>query len=85
MENRYNIKATTVDHKPYVLFEYEEVTEKQMQYAIKSLPLAFREIEITNAETGEVIFTQYTSEEIFCPAFTPTESIDNFMLYMAGI
>lgn len=81
----YNIIADNFCSKPKIVFEYRDLTEKQMRYAVKCLACGFRKVEVTNNETGEVIYTHYESDEIFCPSFTETEVIDNFMMFMATI
>ena len=81
----YNINATNCCSNPRISFEYEKLTEKQMRYAVKCLTTAFRKVEVISNETGEVIYDHYESDEIFCPSFTETEAIDNFMMFMATV
>lgn len=81
----YNIKADNYNSRPKIVFEYKSLTEKQMRYAVKCLATAFRKVEVISNETGEVIYDHYESDEIFCPSFTETEAIDNFMMFMASV
>ena len=79
----YSIIADTCESRPKIRFEYERMTDLQMRMCVKILITAFRQVEVINCQTGEVAYTHYESDEIFCPTATPTEAIDNCMMLIA--
>ena len=79
----YSITADTCELRPKIRFEYEHLTDRQMRKCVKILIAAFRQVKVTNCQTGEVILTHYESDEIFAPTATPTEAIDNCMMFIA--
>ena len=76
----YRVSADTCEFRPKINFEFEGLTENEMLKALKILITAFRKVEASNDETGEVIYDHYESSEIFAPTATPTEAIDNCMM-----
>lgn len=78
--NTYNIKLCTRE-KFGLTINLTDVSYSCMIEIYKKARCAFRNIEITNAETGEVILEHYESDEIFIA----TEKVGETMCYIEHI
>ena len=78
--NTYNIKLCTRE-KFGLTINLTDVSYGCMTEIYKRARCAFRDIEITNADTGEVILQHYESDKIFIA----TEKIGETMCYIERI
>ena len=61
----YTIKADNGHHRPRIEFSHEAVPGDRAKGLAILLTKAFRNVEVTNNETGEVMFTNYISGDWF--------------------
>lgn len=61
----YTIKADNGHHRPRIEFSHEAVPGDKAKGLAILLTRAFRNVEVTNNETGEVMFTNYVSDGWF--------------------
>lgn len=78
--NTYNIKLCTREQFGLTI-NLTDVPYGCMTEIYKKARCAFRDIEITNADSGEVILTHYESDEIFIA----TEKVGETMCYIEHI
>ena len=60
-------------------------TETQLAFVANKAREAFRQIEITNNETGELVFSSYTSPDWFSPMSTEGEVLDEIQQILEGM
>ena len=63
----YTIKADNGRHRPRIEYSHEAVPGHKAKALAILLTKAFRNVEVTNNETGEVMFTSYVSGDWFEP------------------
>ena len=61
----YTIKADNGCYRPRIEFSHEAVPGHKVKGLALLLTEAFRNVEVTNNETGEVMFTNYVSGDWF--------------------
>lgn len=76
MTQTYTIKLNSCESKPCVSAELKEVPHDRLQNAMGMAIKAFRSVEITAEETGEVIFSYYVDYDWHSPIFNYGEMID---------
>ena len=76
MTQTYTIKLNSCESKPCVSTEFKEVPHDRLQSAMGMAIKAFRSVEITAEETGEVIFSYYVDYDWHSPIFNYGEMID---------
>ena len=74
MKNSYSITANSCCF-PSVELKIISVNWHQMHQYLAVIKRAFREIEILNDDTGEVMFRHYESDEMFSPLLSIGECI----------
>ena len=78
----YTIKADNGRHRPRIEFSHEAVPGHKAKPLSIILTKAFRNVEVTNNETGEVMFTNYVSGDWFepeLPISTVLDAIDSML------
>ena len=63
----YTVKADNGCYRPRIEFSHEAVPGDKAKPLVLLLTKAFRNVEVTNNETGEVMFTNYVSGDWFEP------------------
>lgn len=61
----YTVKADNGHHRPRIEYTHEAVPGDKAKGLAILLTKAFRNVEVTNNETGEVMFTNYVSSDWF--------------------
>ena len=74
MKNSYSITANSCCF-PSIELKINGVNWHQMQHYLTIIKRAFREIEILNDDTGEVMLRYYESDEMFSPLLSIGECI----------
>lgn len=72
----YTLKMDTCEAKPKMEISFGEVPENKIKRALDFASGAFRQIEVINEETGEVMFSRYESASWFTPVYSYGEAID---------
>ena len=62
-----------------------KASETQLTFIANKAREAFRQIEITNDETGELVFSSYTSPDWFSPMSTEGEVLDEIQQILEGM
>lgn len=62
-----------------------KASETQLAFVAAKAQEAFRQIEITNNETGELVFSSYTSSDWFSPMSTEGEVLDEIQQILEGM
>ena len=62
-----------------------KASETQLAFVANKAREAFRQIEITNDETGELVFSSYTSPDWFSPMSTEGEVLDEIQQILEGM
>lgn len=62
-----------------------KATETQLAFIIQKAHEAFRLIEVVNGETGELVFSSYTSPDWFSPMSTEGEVLDEIQQILEGM
>lgn len=76
MKQTYTIKLNSCESKPCVSAELKEVPHDRLQRAMEEAIKAFRSVEVTAEETGEIIFNYYVDYDWHLPIFNYGEMID---------
>lgn len=76
MAQTYTIKLNSCESKPCVSAELKEVPHDRLQKAIDMATKAFRSVEVTAEETGEIIFSYYVDYDWHLVLFNYGEMID---------
>ena len=62
-----------------------KVSETQLAFVVSKAQEAFRQIEVVDSETGELVFSSYTSPDWFSPMSTEGEVLDAIQQITEGI
>lgn len=62
-----------------------KASETQLGFVAAKAQEAFRQIEITNDETGELVFSSYTSPDWFSPMSTEGEVLNKIQQILEGM
>ena len=76
MEQTYTIKLDSCESTPCIRAEFTGVPQYRLWKAIEGATKAFRSVEVTAEETGEVIFNYYVDHDWHLPDFNYGEMID---------
>lgn len=74
MSHTYTVTANSCSF-PFTTITVEKINYFQAMANYHVLSLAFRDVNITNAETGEVIRSEYVGEDYFAPTLTIEQAI----------
>lgn len=77
----YTVKVDSCEACPKVVAEFNEISDNQLEQVIYIAKNAFRSVEITNEETGEIVLTYYVGDRLCQKAFDYGEAIDIIMHY----
>jgi hypothetical protein len=72
---KYEIKAENCNCAPNITYRRGDLTYEEAVYVSEVLACAFRQIDVLNQETGEVMVSQYVSCEFFKQQLTEAEAI----------
>jgi hypothetical protein len=71
----YSLYAETCE-KNSIKIEFHDVTQEQVPSAVELLGKAFRDIEVIDEETGEVVYSSYVGGDFFNAEATCGEVLD---------
>ena len=72
----YKLIVDNCDATPHINATFDKVPSNRIQRAVDFAHKAFRHVEATAEETGEIIFTRYTDGDWFYPAYNCGEALD---------
>ena len=72
----YKLVVDNYENTPHINATFDNVPKDRLLRAVDFAHKAFRNVEATAEETGEIIFTRYTDSEWFCPAYNCGEALD---------
>ena len=72
----YEVVAKNCDTTPRIEYSRKNLTKASAIFVAKNLVRGFRQVDILNQETGEVVFARYESCEFFINEMSPTEAIN---------
>lgn len=76
MNHTYTIKLDSCETTPCINAKLKEVPHNRLQKAMEMAIKAFRSVEVTAEETGEIIFSYYVDCDWHSPIFSYGEMID---------
>lgn len=60
----YSMKVDSCESCPKILAEFPNIPDEQLEAAINAAKRAFRSVEVTDEETGEVVMSYYVGERL---------------------
>lgn len=76
MAQTYTIKLDSCESKPGIESVFRGVPKERLTKAMEMAIKAFRSVEVTAEETGEIIFSYYIDYDWYLPIFNYGEMID---------
>lgn len=76
MKQTYTIKLNSCESKPCVSAELKEIPHDRLRSVMTMAIKAFRSVEVTAEETGEIIFSHYVDFDWHLPIYNYGEMID---------
>ena len=71
----YEVVAKNCDTAPRIEYSRKNLTKATAIFAASNLVRGFRQVDILNQETGEVMFARYESDDFFHGEMSPIETI----------
>lgn len=71
----YEVVARNCNTNPKIKYSRENLTKATAIFVASNLVRGFRQVDILNQETGEVMFARYESDDFFCGEMSPIEAI----------
>ena len=71
----YEVVAKNGDTAPRIEYSRKNLTKATAIFAASNLVRGFRQVDILNQETGEVMFARYESDGFFRGEMSPIETI----------
>ena len=71
----YTVKIDSCEARPKIITEFNEVPDNQLEQVVYIAKKAFRSVEVTNVETGEIVLTHYVGDRLWERAFGYGEAI----------
>lgn len=76
MIQTYTMKLRSCEFHPSMEVELPNISHDRIEKAINRAVMAFRSVEVTADETGEIIFSYYKDFNFFYPSFNHGEMVD---------
>ena len=76
MEQTYRLTVRSCESKPHIEATFINIPQDRIRRLMDFAPRAFRDVEITAEETGEIIFTCYRDCDWFVPVLNYGDAID---------
>ena len=76
MKDTYTLAIDSCESRPQIDVRFKNIKREHIEEAARIASTVFRQVEVTNEETGEVIFSLYVDCDWFNPTTTYGEAID---------
>lgn len=84
MNDTYTLAVNSCESRPDIEARFKNIKREHIEEATRIAATAFRQIEVTNEETGEVIFSMYIDCDWFNPSRHYGTAIDAINLLCYG-
>ena len=86
MTGTFTLTVDSCESRPQIDIRFKNIKSEHIEEAARIASAAFRQIEVTNEETGEVVFSLYIDCDWFNPTANYGEAIDavNRLCYKEG-
>ena len=77
----YSLKVDSCESSPKIVAQFEGISEKNIMRCFQAAKEGFRDVEIINEETGEVMARFYMSDEFHEQLFEYGETLDRIKMW----
>ena len=77
----YSLKVDSCESSPKIVAQFEGIGEKNIMRCFQAAKEGFRDVEIINEETGEVMVRFYMSDEFHEKLFEYGETLDRIQMW----
>lgn len=84
MNDTYTLAIDSCESRPDIEVRFKNIKREHIEEATRIASTAFRQVEATNEETGEVIFSLYVDGNWFNPSRSYGKAIDAINLLCYG-
>lgn len=77
----FSISVDSCESMPKIQATFEHIPANRIKDVIRVAEQAFRSVEVTSEETGEICYNAYCREEWYSPIFNYGEALDTMCHY----
>ena len=84
MKDTFTLAVDSCESRPQIDVRFKNIKHEHIEEAARIASAAFRQVEVTNEETGEIVFSLYVDCDWFNPSRTYGKTIDAINLLCYG-